>query len=43
MLGVPLLRRFAYGFLMREGLRTDELARLTGPIPISSTIGWTST
>lgn len=27
--GVPLLRRFAYGFLMREGLRTDELARLT--------------
>jgi integrase len=27
--GVPLLRRLAYGFLMREGMRTDELARLT--------------
>jgi integrase len=26
---VPLLRRFAYGFLMREGMRTDEFARLT--------------
>ena len=27
--GVPLLRRLAYGVLDREGLRTDELARLT--------------
>jgi integrase len=26
---VPLLRRLAYGFLTREGMRTDELARLT--------------
>ncbi len=26
---VPLLRRLAYGVLDREGLRTDELARLT--------------
>jgi integrase len=26
---VPLLRRLAYGFLMREGMRTDEFARLT--------------
>jgi integrase len=26
---VPLLRRLAYGFLAREGMRTDELARLT--------------
>src|SRR5579863_1192752 len=26
---IPLLRRFAYGFLDREGMRTDELARLT--------------
>jgi integrase len=25
---VPLLRRFAYGFLMREGMRTDEMAGL---------------
>lgn len=25
---VPLLRRLAYGFLAREGMRTDELARL---------------
>jgi len=27
--GIPLLRRFAYGFLTREGMRTDELACLT--------------
>ncbi len=26
---IPLLRRFAYGFLDREGTRTDELARFT--------------
>ncbi len=26
---VPLLRRLAYGFLTREGMRTDEVARLT--------------
>jgi integrase len=26
---VPLPRRLAYGFLTREGMRTDELARLT--------------
>ncbi len=26
--GVPLLRRLAYGFLCREGMRTDEMARL---------------
>jgi len=25
---VPLLRRLAYGFLAREGMRTDEMARL---------------
>jgi integrase len=25
---VPLLRRFAYGFLSREGMRTDEMASL---------------
>ncbi|HSY22212.1 MAG TPA: tyrosine-type recombinase/integrase [Polyangiaceae bacterium] len=26
--GVPLLRRLAYGFLAREGMRTDEMAAL---------------
>jgi len=25
---IPILRRFAYGFLMREGMRTDEMAGL---------------
>jgi integrase len=26
--GIPIVRRFAYGFLMREGMRTDEMAGL---------------
>jgi integrase len=26
---IPVVRRLAYGFLCREGMRTDELARLT--------------